>query len=532
MQKLEQIQPALEKSAAATQWAQIGIKHHHGLAVPLFSLKDEQCAGIGEYPSLYRLIDWCQQIGMDVIQLLPLNDTGIDQSPYNAISAFALNPLFIGLVELPRIHQHADLQSLIENLQELTTKPRIDYPLVRTGKMKFLRIYFQREFAQIRHTKEYEQFLNENSWLPGYALFKALKLTHDWHNWESWEPALKHPSALTFQKLTEEYEEEIHFQNFLQFLCFQQMEKVKRYATTHGVFIKGDIPILISRDSADVWQHPDLFNLAFSAGAPPDMYSDQGQNWGFPIYDWAAMEKQNYSWYRQRLQVAERIYHIYRIDHIVGFFHLWSIPVKKGGGPGYYLPQDKNSWIPQGDTLMRMMLSSSRMLPIGEDLGNVPPSVREHLAFLGICGTKVMRWERKWDEDRRFIKITDYNPVSMTTVSTHDSETVQLWWKNQPSEAREFCAFKGWHYQPTITTEQQRELLWDSHHTTSLFHINLLNEYLALFPELVHADPLQERINIPGTIDKNNWSYRLLPSVEQLVDHAPLKQTIRMLTAM
>ena len=173
-----------------------------------------------------------------------------------------------------------------------------------------------------------------------------------------------------------------------------------------------------------------------------------------------------------------------------------------------------------------MMLASSNMLPIAEDLGDVPPEVRVCLSELGICGTKVMRWERYWEKDKSFIPFKDYPPLSMTCVSTHDSRTLQLWWSDFPDEAKDYAAFKHWTYSPTLTVEQRKEILWDSHHTPSLFHINLLQEYLALFPELVWPQPEDERINIPGKVLATNWLYRFRPSVEELTAHEGLKKAI------
>ena len=168
------------------------------------------------------------------------------------------------------------------------------------------------------------------------------------------------------------------------------------------------------------------------------------------------------------------------------------------------------------------------MMPIGEDLGTVPPEVRKSLLDLGICGTKVLRWEREWKQPGEpFIPIAQYQPVSMSTVSTHDSDQVNLWWSVHSEEAKTFAQMKGWDYIVPLPLEHYRQILWDSHHTASLFHINLLQEYLALFPELHYANPELERINVPGTISNRNWSIRYKPTVEQLVQHEGLKQCMR-----
>lgn len=457
--------------------------------------------------------------------MLPLNDTGNETSPYSAISANALNPIHLGLAHLPDIAEYPQLQQQIVELQQFNTQQRIDYKNVRRIKEKFLIEYFRSQSCSLRTSNEYQTFKNWNPWLHGYALFKTLKIQRNWQSWEEWPIPLKDPGILNFEDFPQLHEEiELHM--FIQFLCFQQMEEVKRYATTHNVFLKGDIPILINRESADVWLNRKLFLMQYTAGAPPDMYSEEGQDWGFPLYDWTALQNEFYQWWIERLHVASKCYHIYRIDHIVGFYRIWGIAKGNKSMDGVFLPEDPALWVPQGDAIMRMMLNNCSMLPIGEDLGTIPPEVRLNLKNLGICGTKVMRWERRWLTDKGFINPLDYDPESMSTVSTHDSETLQLWWSNQPEEAQLYAKTVGWTYNPVLTKEQHKSLLKSCHKSNSLFHINLLQEYLALIPGMTWPNPLDERINIPGTVSETNWTYRFKPSVEEIVNSEPLKSMI------
>lgn len=519
----------LLSTAAANQWKEIGVKNHHGICIPLFAVHSQKSCGIGEYDDLYALIDWCKDIGLDVIQLLPLNDTGLDYSPYSAISAIALNPINLTITSLPYLERVPDLEAKIRNMQQWNNTARVNIAVVRKLKFAFLFQYYQLVYQDISQTEEYTSFVNQQKWLESYALFCALKEKFQWENWENWPNQYKSPSEDFYSKMLAELSSEVHFYQFLQFLCFGQLAKVKVYAIAHGVYLKGDIPILISRDSADVWAFRKYFLIQYTAGAPPDMFSELGQNWGFPVYDWEALEKSNYDWWAKRLKFAENLYHIYRIDHVVGFFRIWAIPQGKPGKDGQFFPSNQQAWIDHGQKIMLMMLRNCSMLPIGEDLGIVPLTVRQCLFNLGICGTKVMRWERRWDEDKSFIPINQYNPESMTTVSTHDSDTLQLWWKHAAREAKDFCSFKGWDYQPFLSLERHQEILKDSHQSSSLFHINLLQEYLSLFSELVSANPNDERINIPGKVLDTNWTYRFKPSNEELVQHQDLKNKIRYL---
>lgn len=511
-------------SPAAKQWEQISIKPHHGVAVPLFSLHSTDSHGIGEFTDLNLLIDWCASIGFDTIQLLPLNDTGSGISPYSALSAFALNPIFLGLSHLPDLENYPLLNEELKALPKFSSAMYIDYPLIRSLKERFLHHYYQTVAPQLPQNQAYQHFLQEaDAWLKGYAVFKILKKKHQESHWESWPESERFPTSQLLDSVAQEEQENYHWYCFLQFLCDQQLKSAKAHATQKNSFIMGDIPILIDRDSADVWLHQDLFDLEYSAGAPPDMYSETGQNWGFPTYRWKTIADSDYRWWINRLRWAGRYYHLYRIDHIVGFFRIWSIPVGRSGKEGHFIPQDETTWVDHGQKIMLMMLNACDMLPIGEDLGVVPPEVRNCLSALGICGTKVMRWERKWKEQGQFILPQHYPIDSLTTVSTHDSETLQQWWKNNPVEAQLFAYFKGWSYQPHLSREHHREILWDSHHSASLFHINPLQEYLALIPGLSWPDMDDERINIPGLLSDRNWRYRVRLSLEELEQQNSLK---------
>jgi 4-alpha-glucanotransferase len=404
----------------------------------------------------------------------------------------------------------------------------VDYAKVREYKEHFLHTYFRFIGPKILQSKEYKDFTKKASyWLKEYAVYKILKERHHLLSWEAWPEADSKASSQLIDKVAQEAQEEFNWFCFLQFLCDRQFKAAKVYAEQQKVFLMGDIPILLGRDSADVWLHRELFDLNFSAGAPPDFLSELGQNRGFPIYNWEAIANRNYDWWIQRLRWASRHYHIYRIDHIVGFFRIWSIPIGMTGKDGYFIPKDKQRWIDHGQKIMLIMINACDMLPIGEDLGIVPPEVKKSLAALGICGTRVMRWERNWDADSDFIFPHDYAIESMTTVSTHDTETLQQWWRNNMVEAKLFAKFKGWTYQPHLSCDHLKEILWDSHHSASLFHINPLQEYLGLIPGLSWNNPDDERINLPGLMIDRNWCYRLRPSIEDLIQQSGLKHLIQ-----
>lgn len=516
----------LLSSPAGQEWKNVGVKQHHGFNIPLFALRSEQSCGIGEYTDLEPLLEWCNDLGMNVIQLLPLNDTGPETSPYCALSATALNSIHLGLSSLPHLEKVPDAKALINELKQFNSSQRIDYPNLFNARLKFLKHYFVHAGQLILQSSDYLLFLGRFPWLEPYALFKAIKIERQWESWKDWPAPLRDAGPKEYLTLLHRYKEQIAFERCIQYLCFQQMQNIRKKAEQKGIFLKGDIPILINLESADVWHQRHLFQLDYAAGAPPDMYAKEGQYWGFPLYQWEAHERENYVWWKRRLSVASNFYHLYRIDHIVGFFRIWGIHAGQKATEGHYHPPDQSQWIPQGEKILKMMLESCRMLPIGEDLGTVPPEVRTCLHRLGICGTKVMRWERNWNTDKSFIPIKDYPPDSMTTVSTHDSETLQEWWQKHPEEAAAYCLHKHWDYTQELSLERHQEILRDSHQSGSLFHINLLNEYLTLVAGMNWPTLEEERINIPGTISNFNWSYRFRPSIEEMIASSPLRQII------
>lgn len=521
----------LLESATGHLWKRIGTFPHHGIDLPLSALHSKNSCGIGEFLDLLPMIDWCKSLKLDVIQLLPLNDTGDDPSPYNTLSSCAFNPIYLSLYALPYLDTLPELEKKLKELQVMTGTQRVMYNEVKVQKIYWLRLYFEAVGSRLLKSDAFQKFVEQNSWAVPYALFKVLKDKLDHSFWKLWPEELQNLKKPDYKELLARHEKECSFYLLVQFLAFTQLKIVRDHAVAAGILLKGDIPILISPDSVDVWHHSEFFDMTLAAGAPPnDPYTgDDQQYWGFPLYKWDVLKQSSHTWWRQRLKVASELYDMYRIDHAVGLFRIWAIPVGHPEILGIFIPEDPHLWIPQGKEILEMMVDASPMLPIAEDLGLVPSVVRQCLAELGIPGTKVMRWERLWESDKSFIPYHAYPTVSMTCVSTHDSPTLTQWWRDYPKEVEAFCVFKGWKYLPDLTLQQRKEILWDSHHTTSLFHINLLQEYLALFPELIWPNPDDERINIPGKVLPANWTYRFKPSIETLTSHKGLQGEISQL---
>lgn len=459
----------------------------HGVNIPVFSLRSYESGGIGEFLDLIPLIKWCKKNGFGVIQLLPINDSGDDPSPYNNLSAFALNPLYIRY----KGFQAPDLNGL----------KTIDYPKVSARKEKF---FSEKIYPRFKKTAEFKAFVELNPWLHSYAAFKRSKNRHIQKN-------------------------DYYFVQ--QYLAFNQMMEVKSCALEHQVELMGDIPILISKESDIAAAHPEYFHFDMEAGAPPDQYNHEGQKWGFPLYNWDALKSDDYIFWKERLRQAAQFFSSYRIDHIVGFFRIWG--VKPGDPPrmGSFYPPQESVWIDHGREILQMMLKASYMTPIGEDLGTIPNGVREMLHTLAIPGTKVIRWERRWHTTREYIPFDEYPELSLTTVSTHDSELLREWWEKCFEEVHNFCNFLGWEPSEKLSASQLEEILRLSHQTKSRYTINLLTEYLSLVPELRYSDPLDDRINRPGTVDDKNWTYRMKPYLEDMTKNTQLEAHLEKILA-
>ena len=295
-----------------------------GVAVPLFSLRTEGDFGIGEYADLPKLGDWCVANGMNIIQILPINDTTAhydwrDSYPYNAISAFALNPIYLNLERLnafPPIDSRGNdiggkAAAYKRTRTMLNKKDAVDYPQVLKAKWKHFQIAFEQQWKLLKDSEDFQKFCKENEdWLPDYAQFCAERDGNG---------------------------TEIHL--FLQYHCDKQLREAVNYLHDKGLLLKGDIPIGVNPSGVDVKSHLELFNLDVQVGAPPDDFAAEGQNWGFPSYNWETMAKDGYAWWQRRLQMMARYFDAYRIDHILGFFRIWEIPkTAKSGLLGHFSP--------------------------------------------------------------------------------------------------------------------------------------------------------------------------------------------------
>jgi 4-alpha-glucanotransferase len=318
-----------------------------GVAIPVFSLRSESGLGVGEFNDLIPFIDWGKKTGMKLIQILPINDTTAkhawtDSYPYSAISVFALHPLYLNIEKVGEFEEKALQKEYKKTRKALNALPQIDYDAVMEAKWKFIHALYNQQKEALTKDKTYKKFLKEQAeWLNPYAAFCALRdryKTVDYTQWEAFAGYDAEAIAAHFSPKGEHYDEVgIHY--FVQYHLFNQMQEVADYAREAGVVLKGDIPIGIFRTSVDSWIEPHLYYMGSQAGAPPDAFAEKGQNWGFPTYNWQAMAEDNYSWWRKRLSSMARFFDAYRIDHILGFFRIWEIPIAHTEGlMGHFNP--------------------------------------------------------------------------------------------------------------------------------------------------------------------------------------------------
>lgn len=318
-----------------------------GVSIPVFSLRSEEGYGVGEFYDLIPLIDWAAATGQKIIQILPINDTTMshtwhDSYPYNANSIFALHPLYLRVDEAGKLKDSDKMEAFYKKKTSLNHLPEIDYEQVTTDKWNYLRQLFWEQGETVLASDEFRHFFAINrEWLLPYAAFSFLRDKYETPDFHWWDTLCEYDQA-EVEKLSRPDSEtypELAFYYFVQYHLDRQMSEVSAYARKKGIVLKGDIPIGISRTSVDAWINPELFHIDCQAGAPPDDFAREGQNWGFPTYNWEVMKINHFDWWKKRFTKMADYFDAYRIDHILGFFRIWEIPFKSVQGTmGHFNP--------------------------------------------------------------------------------------------------------------------------------------------------------------------------------------------------
>ncbi len=502
-----------------------------GVAVPVFSLRSGKDFGIGEFNDLKGMVDWAAKCGLTIIQLLPVNDTTRkgewkDSYPYSPVSSFGLHPLYVNLQDLG-VKADAAFKKAQKAINGL---PALDYPRVYKEKMAYMHKAFGENGAKDMAAPAFARFVKENAfWLDEYCSFCAKRDngSEDFYKW-------------------------------VQFHADRQLSKVVAYAHKKGISLKGDLPIGVSADSADAYYHPNLFNLDSTAGAPPDFFSADGQNWGFPTYNWEEMAKDHYAWWKSRLRKMSEYFDAFRIDHILGFFRIWEIPVTEKSGlyghfnpalsysaedirnaylsvdglfhedprrPGFYQPlikpdsqnlpmwqqqrfgamyedffyrRNEDFWRRNAERKLPELLSASGMLACGEDLGMVPdcvPGVMDHWKILSLEMT-MMEKGRPWPY------------MSVCATSSHDMPTLRMERKGE------------------LPVKECHDILAAHFNSASMLAIHPIQDYMALTDSLRREDWWNERVNDPANAE-NHWAYRMHITLDELNASEELADIVR-----
>jgi 4-alpha-glucanotransferase len=487
-----------------------------GLLIPLFSCPSTTSWGIGEIGDIAATTGWLAGAGQSLLQLLPLNAMARGQhSPYSAISALALDPIYITMAAVPEFQAIGGESSLDiasrDALASVRKSSRVDYTAVRLLKRTALKSSFGRF-----HEREWQRdspraaafrlFVHaERAWLNDYALFQALYV-REGRPWTEWPAPLRDREPEALASARRELEQDILFYEYLQWIADTEWQDARRAARANGVALSGDLPFMVDANSADVWVHQAGFRLDVSIGVPPDAFSATGQDWGMPLYRWDEIAAGDFAWLRQRAARSAALFDAFRVDHLVGFYRTYARPLD--GGLPFFSPAEQEQQVALGERVLGIMRDSGAAI-IAEDLGLVPDFVRASLQRLGVPGFRVFRWERRWDEPGHpFRDPREYPRVSVATSGTHDTEPMAIWWDRADAEEHR-------QVDPELAERPFDATVRD----------RLLEMLVASGSELV-IFPVQDvfgwrdRINEPATVNDVNWTYRL-PWPSDLMDEAP-----------
>jgi 4-alpha-glucanotransferase len=499
------------------------MKRAAAILLPLFSLRSDNDLGRGEIHQLRPFAQWMLSMGHRVVQLLPLSESAAgENSPYSALSVFSIDPLYISVSGLPGVAE-TNLAAARAQVGKRRSIPRAE---LRALKLPLLAAAFAhfRFHGDKDERAHFERFAADNHhWLDDYALFRALKDRLQWADWKQWPNEVKNLDHNVIAAARRELEWPIAMYSYWQYLARRQWDQARSELNAMGVSLAGDLAFLPACDSADVWANQHLFLHYRLVGAPPDAFSAKGQRWGLPMPNWPRMRADDLRWWRQRAHLAARMYDMLRIDHVVGFYRTYSFAADDDDAAGEFYPAEEEQQREQGEALFTMFKQEvGEDALIGEDLGTVPPWVRLSLTALGVLGLKVFRWEKTdWRTPReRFIALAMYPELSVAVTSTHDTETVAQWWREAPIVERQQLA-------KAINLPRQLNLAVPELDWTLL---DAILEPLYASPSRLVLAPLQdlfgweERINLPGSINDSNWTYRLPQTFEQLAGDPAIAQ--------
>jgi 4-alpha-glucanotransferase len=531
-----------------------------GVLAPLFALRRDDDLGIGDLAALRQFIDWSADAGFRLVQLLPINETGGDNSPYNAISSVAIEPTTLELAPgIPDDLSQADFDAVTSGIDPASLRRgQIKYRRVKKLKRKLLESAFANfaTNASEERKTEFRNFVERESWLNDYSFFRALMEENGgseaWDQWPEEHGTIER--ARTWMEglrpaRREKFVRRQDFFRYVQWIAHEQWRQIKLYAEQRGVALMGDIPFGVSYYSADVFAQPNQFRLDWAGGAPPEPYfkDDEftqkwGQNWGIPLYNWEAMRRNNLQWWRQRIRGVKHAFHVFRIDHVLGFYRIYAFPwrpsrnqeflplgwdemrARTGGHEPHFAPRNDSNHESaeanrrEGEHYLKVVLEEAEATRVvGEDLGTVPDYVRPNLRSIGIAGFKIPQWEVRHEHA---IPGSEYERLSVATYATHDHKPIRALWEEAFEEqtgtsdqARgdltKIAQFAG------VTGDFQKMKYEPDFYRRIIEALFASNAWIAV---VMLTDLLgrKYRFNVPGTAADSNWTRRMQRTVAEL----------------
>ncbi|MDP9033882.1 MAG: 4-alpha-glucanotransferase [Myxococcota bacterium] len=494
-----------------------------GVVIPLFSIRTRRDWGVGQITDLPVCAAWVRRAGHRLLQILPPHElSGGETSPYGALSAFALDPLYADITAIEDLDGETIEQVLGDagraELARLRATNRVDYRAVRALKARALRkafdVFFAMEWSRgTTRAKRLDEFVRaEGTWLDDFAVYHSLREAHDGWGWTTWptDERDRSPAGVAAARMT--HGRRILEVGYVQWILLGQWQSAHERMREIGVELMGDVPFVVCAESADVWSHAGQFRLDKTLGAPPDDFSSEGQDWGLPPYGWSAMDADGLAWLRSRARQAARLYDRFRLDHIVGYFRQWVKPAGQRAG-GHFDPDGASAQNETGRRVLGAMLeevgrsaTSATAAPprvIAEDLGVIPPFVRDVLRELQMPGYRVLPWEK---DGGHFRDPRGFPADSVSCWSTHDTPPIVAWWDDLPEEDRAQLAARAGVQEGMDDAARSLALLRDLFEASSNLTLVLVQELLGT----------RERINVPATVGEQNWTWRLDRPIEDL----------------
>jgi 4-alpha-glucanotransferase len=514
------------------------MRRQAGVVLPLFSIRTRDDWGIGQLTALPACAAWILQGGQRLLQVLPPHTLSPGEtSPYGALTAFGVDPIYADVNAIADLDAAAIDAALGPEGKTALAKARasahVDYDSVRALKFRVFDAAFARflekewEPHTARAHKLAEFMRTQRGWLDDLALYETLRASHGGWSWTTWPEDERDRSPNTLSSIRDNRWIDLLRVAYVQWTVNTQWEAAHARMRDLGVELMGDVPFVVGSESADVWSHAAQFQRTLSLGAPPDDFSADGQDWGLPPYDWLAMESDDLAWVRMRTRHAARLYDRFRVDHVVGYFRQW-VRRRDGVDRGRFDPAGTDAQRARGRRILRVMIDevaraggpvdSPRI--IAEDLGVIPPFVRETMRDLGMPGYKVLPWEK---DDAGFRDPKAYPRESVASWSTHDTAPIDAWWPDIPEYDRIPLAKRAG-VDPGIEDDPSRSIgiLGDLYQARSDLALVLAQELLGL----------KDRINTPATVGPQNWTWRLPRPVEDLATDAAVAKRMNAIRAL